>query len=149
MNHSNITVSADLASLEEIAVWIDQTSETWHLPQKTNFAIHLCCEEGFSNVARHGVAQSNQAPAPVCLKLHLQDQNVILDIEDECPAFDPLSVAPPPTPTSLDEVKIGGLGVHLMKKFSEKIHYERHGDMNRLSIQFSLPQLLSPHSALA
>ncbi len=149
VDSSNIIVSADLADLEQICQWVDQLGNRWELPHNTLFAIQLCCEEGFSNVARHGSIHKDQDHSEsnqVLLKLNLKEDEVNLEIEDQGIPFNPLTMPPPQTPKSIDEVKVGGLGVHLMKKFSSKINYERRGHLNHLSIHFSL---FSPTNSLA
>ena len=44
-------------------------------------------------------------------------------------------------PNNLSEAKIGGLGIDLMKKFAQKIMYERKDYKNRMLFIFDLPSV--------
>jgi len=61
-----------------------------------------------------------------------------LIIEDPCEPFNPLEAAQPVVPSNLAEAKIGGLGIDLMKKFAQRIRYERKDYKNRMSFIFDL-----------
>jgi anti-sigma regulatory factor (Ser/Thr protein kinase) len=37
---------------------------------------------------------------------------------------------------SLEEAKVGDLGIHLMRSFASGMHYERRDGRNRLTLQF-------------
>ena len=51
---------------------------------------------------------------------------------DAGPPFNPLDHAPPPAVTDLAEVRIGGLGIDLVRKFTSTVGYARVGAWNRL-----------------
>jgi len=141
-----MTLSAPLKldSLVQIGQWVDTCSEQWSIPAAKNFALQLCCEEAFSNVVKHGVqgdsAQESTAGFATFSLEHLGNQ-LHLTVEDSCEPFNPLDAAQPLVPSSLAEAKIGGLGIDLMKKFAQKILYERKNYRNRLSFFFELPSL--------
>ena len=46
--------------------------------------------------------------------------------------------------TSLEDAKIGDLGIHLMRSFASGMHYERRGGRNRLTLRFLEPQATRP-----
>jgi anti-sigma regulatory factor (Ser/Thr protein kinase) len=49
--------------------------------------------------------------------------------------FDPLSDAPEPDLNAVvEERRIGGLGVHLVKTLMDQMHYKRENEQNRLTI---------------
>jgi serine/threonine-protein kinase RsbW len=50
--------------------------------------------------------------------------------EDSGMAFNPMSAASPDTKCPLAQRKIGGLGILLIKKAMDEIHYERLGQRN-------------------
>ena len=141
-----MTLSAPLKldSLVQIGQWVDACSEQWSLPPAKNFALQLCCEEAFSNAVKHGV-QGDSAHASTAgfamFSLEHQGNQLQLTVEDSCEAFNPLEAAQPLVPSSLADAQIGGLGIDLMKKFAQKILYERKNYTNRLSFFFELPVL--------
>jgi len=57
---------------------------------------------------------------------------------DPCAAFDPLSVKPPPMALSIEELQVGGQGIHLLRSFSDACAYARCDDRNRVELVFNL-----------
>jgi serine/threonine-protein kinase RsbW len=53
-------------------------------------------------------------------------------------AFDPSSPPDLAVPCTLDDAKIGGLGIHLLHKFSHAVRYERRENKNHLTLEFLL-----------
>ena len=52
--------------------------------------------------------------------------------------------APGPVPaTSLEEAKVGDLGIHLMRSFANGMDYERRDGRNRLTLRFVEPPAAS------
>ena len=48
--------------------------------------------------------------------------------------FDPTRVADPDVAASVDDRKIGGLGLYMVRRMSRQVAYERRGDENVLSV---------------
>jgi anti-sigma regulatory factor (Ser/Thr protein kinase) len=137
-----LTVRGTLDDLVQIGAWVDDFVQRWSLPASTAFAIQLCCEEVVSNIVRHGLEQrvsvANNEEG-VNLYLDHGSRAVILRIDDQAEAFDPLSVDSPLYPQSVAEASVGGLGIHLVRKFAQDVRYERHGQTNSLTMRFDLP----------
>jgi serine/threonine-protein kinase RsbW len=57
---------------------------------------------------------------------------MILTIEDDGPPFDPLSLPPPDVTASLEERRVGGLGVFLVRQMMDEVSYQRTGKRNQL-----------------
>ena len=64
------------------------------------------------------------------------EDGLVACLEDDGTPFDPTKVAPPQQPTSLADARVGGLGVHLIRKLTTDMHYERIGGRNRLILEF-------------
>jgi anti-sigma regulatory factor (Ser/Thr protein kinase) len=136
-----LSVPLKIDSLIQIAQWVETSLEQWLLPVSKNFAVQLCCEEAFSNIVKYGVHESGAGEpesAVANFSLEYQQHQLQLIIEDPCEPFNPLEAAQPVVPSNLAEAKIGGLGIDLMKKFAQKIRYERKDYKNRMSFIFDL-----------
>ena len=55
-------------------------------------------------------------------------------IVDNGLAFDPISVGPPHVPNSIEDARVGGHGVQLMRHFLADLSYERVEDENRFTL---------------
>lgn len=82
--------------------------------------IELAVVEGFSNVIRH--AYKDRHDEPILLRLRAPDGLFALEIEDRAQFVDPSKIASRP----LDQVRPGGLGVHLMKTTMDVVDYRKN-----------------------
>ena len=62
------------------------------------------------------------------------DGGVMLTVEDDGPAFDPLSLPAPDLTASLEARRVGGLGVFLVRQVMDSVRYERRDTTNRLQM---------------
>jgi serine/threonine-protein kinase RsbW len=53
-------------------------------------------------------------------------------VEDDGPAFDPLLLPAPDVAASLEERKVGGLGVFLVRQMMDAVSYQRVAARNQL-----------------
>jgi len=99
----------------------------------------LCLEEVLSNIVRHGYAsESNHA---ITIRYLSEPHGVFtLTVEDEAPPFNPLVAEDPPIPSSLEDISVGGQGIHLMRQFADAIEYKRMPSGNKLTISFISPE---------
>ncbi len=139
-----LVVRAEMAELARVADWAEGLAAEMALPPATAFAIQLCLEEAVTNVVRHGFA--NRQPGrsdDIRLTLERREDAVVVEVRDSGLAFDPRLVPAPVHAATVDEAVVGGQGVHLMRKFSQHMGYERRDGMNRLTFRFDLPRTLA------
>jgi serine/threonine-protein kinase RsbW len=129
----------ELAEMSRLAPFVEDYASCTGLSSRINFAIQLCLEEAVANIVRHGVAAGKASR--IVVALHRNQTGVRLYVEDDGGPFDPTLVPRPIAPKSLEDARIGGFGVHLMREFSNEMHYERTAGKNRLCLTFSL----APH----
>ena len=149
-----LILTSELAELARVHDWLVGLSEQHGISADTVWAMDLCLEEAASNVIRHGYAGAPGQPVTIRFEAtpaatpHVtqdgaeggapRDQFVLI-VEDKAPPFNPLLVPEPEETTNLEEVRIGGRGVQLMRKFSNSLEYEQLPSGNRLRIGF-LPE---------
>jgi anti-sigma regulatory factor (Ser/Thr protein kinase) len=135
-----LTAQCTLDELGRLSEWVDTLASQWGLPTQTTFAIQLCCEEVFSNIVRHGHTESNvdQSQATAQVSLSRSDDSITLTLQDRGPAFNPLTVDAPAMPSTIGEMQIGGLGIHLIRKFSQDVQYNWRDGYNCLTMRFDL-----------
>lgn len=90
--------------------------------------IEVIVEELVSNVARH----SAQA-CTIGIEARYADGMLHLVVEDDGEAFDPLAAPEHAGFTTLDEARLGGLGIPLVRRLSRSVEYRRAGNRNRIS----------------
>jgi anti-sigma regulatory factor (Ser/Thr protein kinase) len=124
----------DLAELERLAGWIEGWRQQDVSPD-ISLAIQLCLEEAVANIIMYGGEKDD--PLEIAVELECNGGTLVARIEDTGRRFDPTRVAPPSVARSLEEAKVGGLGIHLMRSFATGIRYEHHDGHNLLTLRFA------------
>ena len=135
-----LTIQADIAELARAADWLDGVATRMAIPDQTRFAIDLCLEEALANTVRHGFPDDLTADRTVRVHIDRAGDIVTVTIEDHGMAYDPLETPEPERPATLAEAPIGGLGVHLMRRFTQAMDYQRQDGTNRLTLRISITE---------
>jgi serine/threonine-protein kinase RsbW len=96
----------------------------------------LVLEELFTNVVRYGLRAD--ADSVVSIAFVAQADGLAITIENEGVEFDPRTVPEPERPTCLEEARIGGLGLVLVRRVARRLEYERAGGRNRVTAVLAL-----------
>ena len=89
-------------------------------PDEERDRIELSVVEGFTNIIRH--AYKNQTDMPIDLRMSISPSALRIEFEDWATYVDPAKIASRP----LDEVRPGGLGVHLMRSTMDLVDYQKN-----------------------
>ena len=94
--------------------------------------IRLAVEEALVNIFKYAYPD---AVGDVVLRCLLDDrERFIIEIEDSGAPFNVLTVSEPILAVPLSERKIGGLGIHLIRQFTDDVEYRRDGGKNLLRL---------------
>ncbi|KPJ77447.1 MAG: hypothetical protein AMJ54_08055 [Deltaproteobacteria bacterium SG8_13] len=122
-----------LTELDSLFQHIEQFGRSVELPKKQIFQINLALDELFTNIVSYGYTDSNSHW--IVFRLSLVNDAVIIRIEDNGVPFDPVAAPTSGSAAPLENCKIGGLGLHIVKKMMDEIAYERRGDKNIITIK--------------
>jgi len=125
---------ARVESLHELLTFIRTEAKKRGFSEDALNRIELVAEEALVNVFVHGYAQSQGQVEVRCLVA--DDPALTIEIRDAGVSFDPLSLADPDVASDLTKRKIGGMGVFLIRKMTDRVAYRREGDINILSMTF-------------
>lgn len=90
----------------------------------------LVLEELISNVIKYGYDDAAEHRIAVSLRLFRNEITVVC--EDDGRAFNPFDAPEPDFDLPIEERRVGGLGVHLVKAIMDKVDYSRVDNRNRL-----------------
>ncbi len=94
--------------------------------------IRLAVEEALVNIFKYAYPE---AVGDVVLRCLLDDrERFVIEIEDSGAPFNVLTVSEPILAVPLSERKIGGLGIHLIRQFTDEVEYRREGGKNLLRL---------------
>ena len=128
-----LALHRDLAEIARATAWMETIGRQSEWSDALIFRLRLCLEEAISNVIRHGRGAS---AGDIVLSLVDQDERVTACVEDESDAFDPTQHPAPELPSTIAGAKVGGFGIHLMRRYATQITYERVAARNRLVLVF-------------
>ena len=131
-----LTLQSRMSELSQLSAWIEHLASRHLLPGTTQFAMNLCLEETLSNIIRHGYPGKPDHRIVVHFTAPRNDY-FVFEIEDEAPLFNPLDVPEQPALNSLDELRVGGQGIRLLRRFADRLEYQATPTGNRLRIGFS------------
>ena len=121
---------ARMSHLPETADFVGAFCARHGVGRDETLRLTLIVEELFTNTVEHGYR--GESDAPIVVALAILDGDVAILFEDAAPRFDPLSLPPVDVNAPLESRRIGGLGVHLVRRFSRTARYAREDGRNRL-----------------
>jgi len=130
---TSLTVGSELRELARVSAWVHDWAEGQHLPPRVALNLDLCSTEVVTNIMTHASIQGAQN---IFLRLGWQGQDVALEVEDECGEFDPRQVPEPAPATSIQDARIGGWGIPILRRFSDGLRYSHHDGRNCLTLLF-------------
>ncbi len=132
-NTYSFELKSDLSELDTLCQNLEAFGEKFGLPKKLIFEINLALDELFTNIISYGFQDEKEHIVKVTL-IPGNDQ-LCLCIEDDGKPFNPIDFETPDVACSVEECKIGGLGIHIMKKLMDEVCYERCDDKNILNLK--------------
>lgn len=103
------------------------------LSPKCLFEIDLALEEIVANIISYGLSKTEDQGIHVTMT-H-DGEKVVIQIEDCGQPFDPNQAQTPDLECTLEEARVGGLGIHLVKRMMNDVQYQRCGDKNVVIIE--------------
>jgi anti-sigma regulatory factor (Ser/Thr protein kinase) len=130
---NRLVLRNNLAELERLTGWLEGWAQH-DLSPEVSFAVQLCLEEAVANVIMYGGTRDDRLE--IAVEVERSNGTLVASIEDNGRHFDPTQVPARALATSLEDAKIGDLGIHLMRSFANGMHYERRDGRNRLTLRF-------------
>ncbi len=119
-------------SLEEIFEFTERFFDTETINESVRFPVHFVMEELFTNMVKYNPGNSND----ILLGIDKTDSSVTIRITDyDVDPFDVTEERDVDIESPLTERKVGGLGLHLIKKMVDSLDY--HYTDRQSTITFS------------
>jgi anti-sigma regulatory factor (Ser/Thr protein kinase) len=129
-----LEIGSDLDEVVKVSEWLHELAQTESLPEQTVFRIDLCLAEAVTNAISYGFPE--QGRGRIEIELKPEPASVSVTLTDNGVAFDPLEAPAPESPASLEQARIGGLGIHLLRQYSDECHYRRQNECNVLTMRW-------------
>ena len=129
-----MTIAARIESIPTVTAFVDEQLEKLDCSRKAQIQIAVAVDEIFSNIARYAYGPEG-GEATVRVETEKDPAAVVIAFIDHGRPFDPLAKPDPDLMLGPEERNIGGLGIFLVKKTMDDVHYEYSGGQNILTIR--------------
>ncbi len=123
----------DVSELDLLCRHCEDIGQTIGVSDKSVFEMNLALDELFTNIISYGFKDHRKHTIKVNIKV--EDDMLDIRIEDDGVPFNPTESKTPDFQCGIEECKIGGLGIHLIKKLMDEIQYQRVADKNILFLK--------------
>ncbi|NDV21492.1 ATP-binding protein [Desulfovibrio sp. JC022] len=128
---SSFSLNSDISELKVLAEKIEIFGSENGISDKTVFELNLVLDELFTNLVSYG-CQSDRHKFDLIMEL--KAGFLTIWIEDDGKKFNPLDAPEPDMECSCEERKVGGLGIHFMRKMMDSIEYAWADGKNKLTL---------------
>jgi anti-sigma regulatory factor (Ser/Thr protein kinase) len=121
-----------LSELDVLSHWVADLSVRLSLSARVSFRLDLVLTEAVTNVIEN--AYTEGIDQEISIVVEHRPPLLEAHIRDHGQPFNPLEYPEMVQPKSLEEARVGGLGIHLIRSYAQECRYQRDGQENRLSI---------------
>jgi anti-sigma regulatory factor (Ser/Thr protein kinase) len=126
----SMTIKNRLLDLHDANLKIEDFSMDLDLPPKVLNALAVSVDEAVINIIKYGY--DDDAEHDINIKINIESQFLTLEIEDDGQPFNPLEYPEADTESKIEDRKIGGLGIHLIRNLMDEISYGYKNGRNHL-----------------
>ena len=125
------TFAASLDNIPSIVAYVAESAEAMGVHPKRIMHLELAVEEAAANICSYAYAVP---PGEVMVRISKESEYARIELVDNGILFDPLAMEEPDIKSELENRAVGGLGIFLMRRMLDEVHYSRKGDQNVLSL---------------
>jgi serine/threonine-protein kinase RsbW len=132
----SFTLRNQSSEIERMFTMLEEFCQANAISEDDMFNVRLVLDEAVINVMVHGYEDT--AEHVIGVSLALQPGTLSIHIQDDGVAYNPLDAPPPRFDLPIEQRRIGGLGVHIMKSMARSVAYRREHDLNHLDIEMNI-----------
>jgi len=129
-----LTIRSDISEIPRVSDLIESVMQGHQFPDEDILDTQLAVEEVVTNVIMHGYGEAG-GEILVSLSYHEGESAMEIRVEDSAEPFDPLTLPEPDISASIDDRKIGGLGIFLTRQVMDDIRYRYEDNKNVLILK--------------
>ena len=129
----SVTLVNDRSEVERLGRLVEAFGEEQGLAADAIFAVNLALDEVVTNIIRY--AHDDGRQHSILVRLALEQDALIAEVEDDGRAFNPLDAPVPDIGAGIEDRPIGGLGIHLVRSVMSAVEYRREDGRNVLTIR--------------
>ena len=127
-----MTIGPDLKAVARVNAAFAEYADAQGVPVAVRRSMNVALDELLTNTVTYGASRE------ITIEGELGADRLSLTLTDNGSAFDPFSKAAPDTAASVEDRKIGGLGVHLVRTMMDESSYQRRSGFNVVTVSKNL-----------
>ncbi|MCQ2793533.1 MAG: SpoIIE family protein phosphatase [Bacilli bacterium] len=128
-----IVVDAKTKNIETITKYVNKLLDEHNANEDAKKQIDVAIDELFSNICYYAYKKGEKGKAKIVIDF-IDKNHVAIVFEDRGIPYNPLNAKEPDPGVSLEDRKIGGLGIYIVKKTMDKMEYKNVNGHNVLKI---------------
>jgi serine/threonine-protein kinase RsbW len=124
-----VTFPGQYENLAKISEFVTGAARAAGLDSAGIYGVELAVDEACANIIDH--AYGGEGIGDIECSVEILDNGLKIILRDQGRSFDPDQVKPPDLGVPLEELKPRGVGLYLMRKMVDEVHYQAgQGGMN-------------------
>ena len=140
-NQVSFKLKSKLSELDTLCRNLERFGESVGLSSKCIFEANLALDELFTNIISYGFKDNKEHTIEI--KISLKNNKLVFNIEDDGIPFNPTEVDTPDMECTIEECKIGGLGIYLAKNLMDEVCYQRCKEKNVLTLKKNINEAIT------
>ena len=128
----DMEIDNDLPAIERVVGQFMEFARRNDLPPETTTPICMAFDDLLTNIISYGYTDDLQHV--IGIKASVVKDSLVVVITDDGRPFNPFTMAAPDIEQSLEERKVGGLGIFLVKTLTDESCYKRHIGKNVITL---------------
>jgi len=133
MSSASIVLLNQRKEIERLSQFVERFGNDHHLSTDEILDINLVLDEVVINVIAHGYEDDHEHRIDV--RLALDDGLLTIRVEDDGRPFNLLEQPAPDLDAPIEERRIGGLGIHIVRSLTDTIEHRRIDDRNVVTLK--------------
>lgn len=115
---SFLRITAQLENLSVVRRFVRETAVAFGVVPDAIPDVLLAVDEAVTNIIVHGY--KDQA-GTIEVEVRLEVDSLVVSVRDEAPSFDPTTVPSPDLSLPLEQRRLGGMGIYMMRQITDEL----------------------------
>jgi serine/threonine-protein kinase RsbW len=127
-----MTIGSDIGEIPAVSARLEEALGSHGFSPEEILDTQLAVEEVITNIIVHGYKKTG---CEIHLSCRFIRNRFVIQIADSAPRFNPLSNPEPELDGDINERRIGGLGIYLLRQVMDEISYRYENGKNILTME--------------
>lgn len=133
IDEMHMELAPRLSAISSLAEVIEEFGQNHDIPDAQIYFVNLEIDELMTNYVAYAYHRVKRPRMLVTLRAFAN--KLVLVVTDSGPPFNPLEAPEADLTSEMDERRVGGMGLHLVRQYADRIDYRCIDDQNILSLE--------------